>query len=180
MAYSTPITAVLNTALTSPQWNASVRDNFLASPIALASQSGSIFAGTGVNGIAERVPTSSFVTALETTTLTAYAALPAGTTGPAVNVTSGTKVLIMHGGYLFNSTVNQNSYISVDITGAHTLAASDTHAVAHTSSTANAQVACSTAIMHNVTAGLSNYNLLYRVGANTGTFANRRISVIPF
>ena len=61
MAWTTPLTAVSNTALTAAQWNASVRDNLLMTAPALATTTGRHFVSTGANTIAERAISSNSV-----------------------------------------------------------------------------------------------------------------------
>lgn len=178
MAWSTPLTAVSNAALTAAQWNASVRDNLLETAVAKATQSGSYFTGTGVNTLAERVAASSSVSTTETTTSATYTDLT--TPGPAVTATSGTRALVFTMAYLINNTVNANSYMSVEVSGSSTLAPNDAQAIAHTSATVGAQVACSAAMMFVLTAGSSVYTAKYRVSSGTGSFANRRMTVMPF
>ena len=178
MAWTTPLTAVANAALTAAQWNASVRDNLLETAPAKATSSGTFFAGTGVSSIAERVPVAAFETASETTTSTSYDNL--ATVGPAVTTTSGARSLVSICATVANSTVNASSDMGIDVSGAHTLAAGSNLSLRHTSATANAMVAASYVSLFSVAAGTSTYTAKYRVSSGTGTFDDRRIAVIPF
>lgn len=156
-----------------------IRDNFAETAVAKATQSGSIFAGTGTNSVAERVPSADFVTNAETTTSTSYTNL--ATVGPSVTVTSGAKILIGVNAEVGNNTVNAGSLMSVDISGAHTAAATDTYCFGGTSSTANASDRGSMMVLlTSITPGSSTYTAKYRVSSGTGSFDDRRLTVIPF
>src|SRR5690242_20536503 len=98
MAWSSPLTAVTNAALTAAQWNASVRDNLLETAPAKATTPASFFAATGANTIAERIPAQTVTPASETTTSTSYTNLT--TTGPTVALTTGTKAFVFIGAQL--------------------------------------------------------------------------------
>lgn len=177
MAYSTPLTAVLNAALTSPQWNASVRDNILETAVAKATTAGGYPVSTGLNTIAERISGDNYVGTSETSVSTTYDNLT--TTGPSVTATSGPRTFVSFGCTLSNNTVNAQSFMGVDISGAATVAAQDALCVRNTSATANAAIAASFATTLSLTAGSSTYTAKYRVSANTGTFSSRRISIMP-
>src|SRR4249919_3869016 len=92
MAWSTPLTAVANATLTAAQWNASVRDNLLATAVALATTAGSHFAVTATNTLAERLTQTNTVATSETTASTSYTAL--ATAGPAITATTGVLAIV--------------------------------------------------------------------------------------
>lgn len=178
MAWGTPLTAVANAALTAAQWNASVRDNLLETAPAKSTTAGGLYVGTGTPGsIAERVPALGTVFTSETTTSTSFADL--ATVGPAVTVTASGWMLVMVSGSLSNNTVNASSYISYEMTGAHSSSATTSVAVRMTSSTANAALTAAHALVRTVTPGSTTLTGKYAVTAGTGTFADRRIAVIP-
>jgi hypothetical protein len=177
MAWSTPLTAVSNATLTAAQWNASVRDNLLMTSPALATTAGSIFAATGTNAIAERIPTANTVGTLQTTTSTTYTDL--ATVGPAVTVTTGPRALVIWGCEASNGTSNVSSYMGYAVSGATTVAAVDSVCLKVTIAS-GAGIQASRALIQGLTAGSNTFTAKYRVDANTGTFSQRTINVVPF
>ncbi len=181
MAWTTPITAVANAAFTAAQFNASVRDNLLTTAPALATTAGRFFASTGANAIAERIPTALQNSTADTTTATNYGALSGGS-GPAVTVTSGPSVLVCWGALVQNSSANVNTFASFAISGANTVASSDTFCVGGSQSTGGGQGQSSSRVYlaTGLTPGSSSFTMQYRVSSGTGTFSNRHIAVLPF
>lgn len=176
MAYSTPLTAVANAALTAAQWNASVRDNILETPAAKATASGRIFVSTGANAIAERVISDATVATSQTTASTAYANL--GTVGPAVTVTTGTRALVLVQAEISNTGTN-HCFVGVTISGATTLASADETALQYQAFAANSDHHSSKAILFTtLTAGSNTFTCQYRVDAGTASFVNRNIIVV--
>lgn len=182
MAWTTPLTAVANASLTAAQWNASVRDNLLTTAPALATTAGSIFATTATNSIAERIPAAAGVGGTETTISTSYTATlsgGAGSAGPAVTVTTGPKALITFHSRQSTSVATTNVWTSVAISGASAIAASDTWAVS--TDIVSSQIFHGLAYVEPaLTAGSNTFTEQYRVSGGTGTFASRRINVVPF
>lgn len=178
MAWSTPLTAVSNATLTAAQWNASVRDNLLITPAALATTSGSHFAGTGTNAIAERIlGVNSLVTA-GTTTSTSYTATLTGAASVSVTVTTGTHALWIIGSRQSSSVNGTNVWTSVAISGASSIAASDTRALSYDGT---GETYHGLAVLENgLTAGSNTFTIQQRVSGGTGTFSTRRVQVIPF
>jgi hypothetical protein len=181
MAWSTPLTAVASTALTAAQWNASVRDNLLMTAPALATTAGGVFAATGTNAIAQRIPSSAIQAGAETTTSTSYTITlsgGAGTSGPAVTATTGVKALITWHCRQSTSVAATNVWTGLGITGASAIAATDNLAL---SVDVTGQLFHGMAyIEHTLTAGSNNFQMNYRVSGGTGTFASRRVDVVPF
>lgn len=178
MAWSTPLTAVSNATLTAAQWNASVRDNLLETAVAKASQSGSYFAGTGLNAVAERIIASDTVATSETTT--SATAVDLATIGPSVTVTSGARILLFMTAGISNNTVNAISTMYIDISGAHTSGVTTQQALRATSATASALTQASIALGIPVTAGSSTYTAKYAASTGTSTFVSRKLTVMPF
>lgn len=178
MAWTTPLTAVANAALTAAQWNATVRDNLLETAAAKASTLGSYFTTTGVNSLGERLPANAAVFTAETTTSTSYTSL--ATAGPSATVTASGFILIFISASAANNTVNATSSVGHDVSGATTGTPGDSAALRVTSSTANAQVAASYVLYRIVTAGSNTVTCDYAVTSGTGTFSNRRITVFPY
>lgn len=173
------MTAVAGSIFTAAQFNTFVRDNLNATAPALATTAGSIFVTTGTNAIAERIPSGTFDTTSDTTTSTSYGDL-AGSSGPAVTVTTGTKAIVFAAARLANNGTGNNTYVSYAVTGATTDAAVDERAFFFTGNTTNESVqSCNLNFHTGLTAGSNTFTLKYRVTAGTGTGDNRRIVVIP-
>lgn len=179
MAWTTPITAVANAAFTAAQFNASVRDNLLVTPAAIATTAGSHFATTAANAIAERIPANAAVATVETTASTTYTNL--ATVGPAVTVTTGTSVLLGFHCRQSNATLASNCWTTYAVSGATTIAAADGTALSYDSPVANSTAYHGTTFrVTGLTAGSNTFTLQYRVSAGTGTFHNRNLWVLPF
>lgn len=174
MAWSSPLTAVANAALTAAQWNASVRDNLNETAPAKATYGGALaahFAVSGTNQIAERQINQASVATSETTASTSYVAL--ATAGPAVTITTGAWALVWVLAQITPAS-GQSGYMGWTDGGA--VVAADAHAL----------VASSSALPHrgsslslpSLTPGSNTFTAQYRVNSGTGTFANRRIVVM--
>jgi hypothetical protein len=101
------------------------------------------------------------------------------TSGPAVTVTTGTKVLvIISAGEMRNQNSSGECDMSFAVSGATTTAAADATSVGITSAASNETFRPTGAFVITVTAGSNTFTAKYRVGGGTGVFANRRISVI--
>ena len=113
----------------------------------------------------------------QTTTSTSYTDL--ATSGPAVTVTTGTKVLvIISAGEIRNQNSSGECDMSFAVSGATTVAAADATSVGITSAASNETFRPTGAFIITVTAGSNTFTAKYRVGGGTGVFANRRISVV--
>jgi hypothetical protein len=183
MAWTTPLTAVANAAFTAAQFNASVRDNLLMTSPALATTAGSIFAVTGTNTIAQRIPDTASVTgAAETTNSTSYTGTLSGgggTAGPSLTLTTGPKALISFHCRQSTSGATTNVWTSVAVSGASSLVASDNYAIS--TDIISSQIFHGlTYLEKNLTAGSNTFQMQYRVTGGTGTFAARRIDVVLF
>lgn len=181
MAYSTPLTAVSNTALTAAQWNASVRDNILVTPAALATAASRFFVTTGPNAIAERAPSHHTIATSSTTTSTSYGNLISGAAGPTVTVTTGALAFVWLCVSMSNNIAGNSVRADFTVSGATTRAASDSTAAIHEVA-ANNQGYRGTAFTPIVlTPGSNVFTAVYRVtGATTGTFNDRTMAVIPW
>lgn len=116
----------------------------------------------------------------QTTASTSYVDL--GTVGPAVTVTIGANGLALATVYALtsNDTINSANIMSFAVSGATTVAAADNFAFimrAHTA--AQSSAASATFLVTGLTAGSNTFTAKYDVNAGTGTWLNRRISVIP-
>jgi hypothetical protein len=169
---------VANAALTAAQWNASVRDNFLMTAPALATAAGTLFAGTGANTIAQRIPGVSLLSVAENTASTTYVAL--ATAGPTVTVTSGTNVFIFIGAHYSNGTGGSGSRMSYAVSGATTIAAADDISVGGIPPTSGFTHASTATLLSGLTLGSNTFTSMYK--ATTGgsaSFTFRRLAILP-
>lgn len=177
MAWSTPLTAVANTALTAVQWNASVRDNLLETGPQKATTGGRLLVTTGANTVTERDVLSANIITGEITAVTTYTDL--ATVGPAVTLTTGAKALVAIGNYQWNFGASGRSWMSHAVSGASTQAASDTTAIMSTSSASNELYGYSQlTLWTTLTVGVNTFTAKYRATGGTGTFSTRRIAVM--
>lgn len=122
----------------------------------------------------------SMTTASETTTSASYADLTTTTDQVTVTIGSSGVALLFFGSQLTNSGANY-CYIGVDISGANTTSASDSTAIQAAVHSGGVLKSYSNALLLiGLTAGVTTFKLKYKVNTGTGTFANRRISCIPF
>lgn len=177
MAWTTPMTAVANSAFTAAQFNTHVRDNLLETGPAKATTAGRLLVTTGANSLAERVIMQANNTNLQTTTSTSFTDL--ATIGPRVTVTTGTRALVWFSAQMSNSQVNTICAAAVAVTGATTLAADNTKDL-YIDGLPAGQALRSSAVelFDSLTPGSNTFTLQYRVGGAIGTFYDRSIGVI--
>lgn len=180
MAWTAPMTAIAGSVLTAAQFNTSVRDNLNETAVAKATTAGTYFVGTGPNVLAERVLTSDIVETSETTATTTYTDL--ATVGPTVTATTGAVALIIVTADITNNTAGQSGRMTFEVSGASTVAASDIRAlrvtIATTAAAGNIRASVVTSLA--LTGGSNTFTAKYRASGGTATFANRRITVMPF
>lgn len=182
MAWTTPLTAVSNAALTAAQWNASVRDDLAETAPAKATAAGQIFVSTAANAIAARVPTHSTVATTELTASTTYIALT--TAGPAVTVTTGTQAVVFLSTGMTQSLGGGFCNCSFAVSGATTIAAGAQNAgiVSYRPSATGTQTTQGvTWLQTGLTGGSNTFTMLYNAGAGGGnaSFFQRELVVIP-
>lgn len=181
MAWSAPMTAVANTAFTAAQFNTFVRDNLNETAPAKATTAGGYFVATSTNTIAQRLSDFVITDITETTTSTSYTDLATG--GPAISLTTGTRAFVSVGAEIGNtSSLTSSVQISVAVSGATTIAASDNWAFGNNGWTSTShRLRGTTAFMfESLTPGVNTFTCKYRVTAGTGTFRRRMLTVIPF
>jgi hypothetical protein len=119
---------------------------------------------------------NSTVATQETTTSGSYAAL---TTAQAVTITTGTKVLVLLSAW---TTANNsgNQYMSVAVSGATTIAASDANSMftAISSSISDDNQKLGIALYLTVTAGSNTFTAQFKQSGGNAKFQNRQITVI--
>lgn len=178
MVWTPPLTAIAGSVLTAAEWNTSVRDNLNETAPAKATQVGTMFIGSGVNTIVERLPVEDAITTQETTTSTSPADL--ATPGPTVTATTSTKAIIHFRAGISNSTAGATAIVGYDTSGATTLAANIARAISSDGLAANSRIRVGTTVFtEDLTAGSNTFQMKYWVSGGTGTFIHRQISVIP-
>ncbi len=122
-------------------------------------------------------PKTDAVATDQTTASTAYADL--ATTGPAVTLQTGTKALFTLTTDCYNTTAGTFVNASVAVSGATTLAASDTWSTYNVSGVANFVTVSRTALLTGLTPGVNTFTAKYRANAaGTAHFAQRSLTVV--
>jgi hypothetical protein len=121
--------------------------------------------------------TSSIATS-QTTSSTSYTDL--STAGPSVTLSTGTKALVIVSASIRMQTDGQTAFMSYAVSGATTVAASDTVSLQKQQvSNQNELIRASAASVATLTAGSNTFTAKYRSSAaNTSTFVDRSIVVI--
>lgn len=116
-------------------------------------------------------------------TATAYAAL---TTSATVTVTTGTKALAFVTAEVANGTANDGIWVSLAVSGATTIAASDTWALLYQASVTGGDVLQATVVIPFIasgagalTAGANVFTVEARVNGGSGNVSNATVTVIP-
>lgn len=122
--------------------------------------------------VARQVASANVATS-QNTTSTTYTDL--ATAGPAVTLTTGTEALVIISNTSYNATANY-SLMTFAISGASTVAASDTNAIRMYG--AGDTSICRTIKITGLTAGSNTFTAKYRAGASTAVFYNRDITVM--
>lgn len=179
MAWSAPFTAVANTVYTAAQFNQYVRDNLNETAPAKATSAGSIFVADGVNSIAQRTPDGAIVLTEETTTSTSFTDL--ATTGPTVTVTTGPFALAFYHSQVENSGAGF-TYAGVEVSGATSISPALNRTV-NISGAAGTRIGAGTTVLYEaglaLNPGVNTFEMKYRVSSGTGTFADRRLYILP-
>lgn len=180
MAWSAPMTAVAGATFSAAQFNQFVRDNLNQTGPALATTAGQYFVATAANALAARSSGSATVATSETTTSLSYADL--ATVGPQVTATTGTSAMVFLKSGIDNNTVNVGTFMGFTISGATSLAASDSNAICIAGVTAATRLRIGGAFrVTGLIAGTNIFTAKYKVAsASTGTFVQRDLIVLPF
>lgn len=181
MAWTTPLTAVANTALTAAQWNASVRDNLLTTAPALATTAGQLWVSTGANAGAVRTPTTATVATDESFTPSALVFGDLPTVGPTISsLTTGTKAIVMFGAWLGCSVGTGSGIMGFAVSGATTIAASVADSVRALSAANNQRYRMFSVAMPTLNAGSNTFTAKYTTGSGSNCLAaDRTITVFP-
>jgi|LakMenEpi03Aug12_release.lakeMendotaPanAssembly.Ray.scaffolds.fasta_scaffold557822_1 hypothetical protein len=121
---------------------------------------------------------SATVATSQTTTSTTYTDL--ATAGPAVTITTGTKALVIVSAGLAQGSIGNRIYMSYAVSGATTIAASDTNCLQVSVYQATNQMLRSSSVsrLSTLTAGSNTFTAKYRTNGGTATIADREICVI--
>lgn len=180
MAWTAPMTATLNQTFTAAQWNTHVRDNFNMTEAGVATTRGRLFVTTGTNTIDECEAYRGDYTTAQSTTSTSYTSLSSA--GPSVGTTVvGTTATVFWTVAMGNTTATLSNYVSVAVSGASSVSASDTWAIstdgvnAAATSTDNLVRMAGVHRFTGLTAGWNIFTMQYKVTGGTGWFSNRNI-----
>ena len=132
-------------------------------------------AAIGTIGYGSRTAT---VATSETSASTSYTDLATTTDQVTVAIGSSGKAVVFFDVESSDSS-GYYSYTSVDVSGANTIAASDANAIRFMPGSANPGHLGMPILMTGLTAGITTFKLKYKVSTGTGTWLNRRITVIP-
>lgn len=157
--------------------NTHVRDNLLETGPAKVTGNSQLLVSTAANAIAARSVGSAYVGTAQTTTSTTYTNLT--TSGPAVTVTTGTLATVFLSALCFNGSA-ETCFMDFEITGATARAAADSSAFINESASVNNQMQATMMTQVATTPGSNTFTAKYRVNAGTGTWQDRRLSVLPF
>ena len=178
MAWTAPMTAVAGRVFTAAQFNQHLRDNLNETAPAKASAASQLFVSTGPNAIAARVPSTARINTAETTASSTYVDL--ATAGPSISVVTGTIAIVLFACEMADNVVNSLTKCSVQVSGASSVAASDSWMLSMDgNATNNFSRGAMTHVFTGLTAGTNTFMMKYAVGSNTGTFKTREINVIP-
>jgi len=124
-------------------------------------------------------PTNAVVATAQTTTSTTYTDLTTTTDTVTVTVGASGKVLVII--YANIAVTGGYAYVSYAISGANTVAATDTKALIFTLQYQQVPGGLSASFLETgLTAGSTTFKMKYRSDGNSQTFANRRITVLAF
>ena len=152
------------------------------SPLTLAQYKEGTLTKTGTNtwtftSSASAAPSSGTATVAtsQSTSSTSYTDL--ATVGPSVTLTTGTKALVIITAEV-RPPSGDNGYASVAVSGATTVAASDTWANYYVAGTSIYARASASHIFTGLTAGSNVFTMKFRTASGTTTFVNREIIVM--
>jgi hypothetical protein len=140
--------------------------------------SGSVWATVGPS-----TPTASTTAFVSTQQLTSSASYVALTTAVAVTATTGTSALVVATATLKSDATDKEAMMSVAVSGATTIAASDNYNGSIKQSDTVANAGCTVAVFYvftTLTAGSNTFSQQYKVDNVGNLYAkNRRITVFP-
>jgi hypothetical protein len=175
------MTAVAGTVFTAAQWNACVRNNLNACAPAIATAGARWLVSTGFNSLTEREPQVEYLSTTGSTTSSSYGDLD--TLGPLITTTTSSKVMVTIGAHVNADTSRSGGKVSVEVSGATSLAATDSNCFFATApvSLAPYKGTWTTLFDEHMVAGENTFTLKYRL-FDTGTcyFSNRLLVIMSF
>lgn len=112
----------------------------------------------------------------QTTTSTSYTDL--STSGPAVTVTTGTTAIVIISSKMSNNNNYPDTFMGFAVSGASSISAADARAALHKSGNWGGGTRTACVVVDNLTPGSNTFTAKYRVASDTGTFADRTITVL--
>jgi hypothetical protein len=173
------MTAIAGSVFTAAQFNTFVRDNLAETAPAKATTAGAYFAVSDTNQIAQRVPAQQGFVAPESTTSASYTDLT--TPGPTVTVTTGVQALVAVTAEIGNNTGSAAGKVSVEVSGASSIAATDNNALRQESAGGSEFQRCSLVYLQTgLTPGSNTFTMKYITVGGISTFNFRNLLVMPF
>jgi hypothetical protein len=149
-----------------------------ASQFGIAKVDGTTITASGgvITAPANVPPGAAMTRADESTSSTSYVDL--ATVGPAVTMVTGTSVLVIYSGGAYKPSGGGNScYMSVAVSGATTLAASDSWNATIDGNTFAQSIAGNIVVLTGLTAGTNTFTVKYKVNGSTFHFFDRGLAV---
>lgn len=113
-----------------------------------------------------------------TTGATSYVNLT-GNVGPTVSMVTGATVMLFWSVLMSNNTANAKTFVDYVVSGATSRSPSDASALRFQSSTANQEIRAGQVMFESgLTPGSNTFTLQYKTNGGTGSFADRRLTVI--
>lgn len=177
MAWTAPATAVSNSLFSASWLNTYLRDNMLETATAKATAAGQMFTVSGPNALSATTNTIDYVATSQSTTSTSYTDL--ATVGPSVTIDMDAFVIIRVSAQIEISAATGFGLMSFAVSGATTLAASDTRAVG-VQGTHDRKFTYYVALDNtSINSGSNTFTAKYRADtAVTATFVDREISAV--
>lgn len=176
--------AARDAAITSPEEGMRA---YLTAPTVPAATGATTAIPTGVTTVYNgsvwvcTTPVSAITAAIGTTTSATFTASLSGTPGtnPSATLVTGTTALVSIAANVYSSAAGAGPTMSVAVSGAGTVAASDDFSLELDPSAANyATTLTWTAVITGLTAGANTFTLQYRARSNTSSFRRRSITVV--
>lgn len=182
MAWTTPMTAVDNSAMTASLYNTQIRDNLRVQSPFLATAAGQLFITTGANSLAAREIGYHEVSTSQSTTSSSYTDL--STVGPTVTIDEiyGQQALVWISCEMDQGTADLQAAAAVEVSGASSYPASDTRCcLTRDGMPASNAVQTMAAYVFDPLSrdGSITFTMKYRNGGSgTATFQRRRMLVL--
>lgn len=177
MAWTSPKTFVANEVLSADELNIHLRDNLLEMAASKATNPGSMFITEDVNSIMELPVASAVVDESGDTSSATYVNIDQ--IGPQVTVTTGSYAAVWLFAYTYQTAGNAAA-MSYDVSGATTIAASDSRSFLIQN--ASGQRISASLFHDDLNPGVNTFTAKYRMAGaapDRGVWAGRRLAVLP-